>query len=614
MSLVQHVTSVEGTDRDEALVDLFLPPIERQLSVDRASERRLSFESAHGFGHNKSVRRTISYDALKRPEEIPEENAGITPYKVSTTRRLAQVVTTVLACWFASGIVFGFAALKPILVREGVFRELCTKEELNAGLEVCYEQDLRLNFFFSLASTTANVSALPIGTILDRYGPRVCYLFGCFCLASGSILMSLAFQIAEFDGYTIGNFFLALGGSSIFLPSFQIANAFPKYSGTIVALVTGAFDASAAVFLFYRLAYEGSAGKFKPQTFFLAYLAVPILIAIAQLTFLPSESYKTAPQLDVKIAHAEDATRDIHSSDDELPDDDIWRARKARSVRRRRRAKELDKLVGNAETRKLLEEKEEHRQEVSGVWGALHNKTAKEQMLSPWFILLTLLTVLQMVRMNYFIATIREQYDYMLGSKELAIRINELFDWALPIGGVISTPFLGLLLDNVSVPGYMFILVIVITIIGIVGSIPALWAGYINVILFVLLRPFYYSAMSDYATKVFGFATFGRVYGTIICFSGLLNLSQTGIDALTKHAFNGNPIPVNTFLAAAGFVIGTALVTFVTIQTYRMHKKLEEDDAITVTNTEVDSVLDSLLEEDELQDYGSFHPHGSVRV
>jgi hypothetical protein len=47
------------------------------------------------------------------------------------------------------------------LVKEGVFRDLCKKEELDAGVEVCFEQDLRLNFFFSLASTTANLSAFP---------------------------------------------------------------------------------------------------------------------------------------------------------------------------------------------------------------------------------------------------------------------------------------------------------------------------------------------------------------------------------------------------------------------------------------------------------------------
>lgn len=419
--------------------------------------------------------------------------------------------------------------------------------------------------------------------------------------------MSLAFQIDHFDGYTIGNFFLALGGTCVFLPSFQIANAFPKYGGSIVALVTGAFDASAAVFLFYRLAYEASAGQFKPQTFFLVYLAVPVAIVIAQLTLLPNENYKTAPQLEMKIHKAEDPMQDVHSSDDELADDEVWRRRKLRSVRRRERLSKLDELVGDQTWRKLKEEKQEHKLETSGVWGALHNKSAKDQMLTPWFILLTGLTVLQMVRMNYFIATIREQYTYMLGSVDLAAKVNDFFDWALPLAGVIATPFLGAMLDNVSTPGVLMILVFIITAIGIIGSISALWAGYVNVILFVFLRPLYYSAMSDYATKVFGFATFGRVYGTIICVSGLVNLSQTGIDALTKGSFNGNPIPVNVFLAVSAFLFGTALVTYVTVQVYRMRKKLDEDDAITVTNTDVGSIMESLLEEDEPRSYGSIH-------
>lgn len=56
--------------------------------------------------------------------------------------------------------------------------------------------------------------------------------------------MAVAFTIPAFDGYIAGNVFLSLGGTFIFVPSFQIANAFPKYSGTIVAMVTGAFDAS----------------------------------------------------------------------------------------------------------------------------------------------------------------------------------------------------------------------------------------------------------------------------------------------------------------------------------------------------------------------------------
>lgn len=54
-------------------------------------------------------------------------------------------------------------------------------------------------------------------------------------------------------------------------------------------------------------------------------------------------------------------------------------------------------------------------------------------MFSPWFILIALLTVLQMLRMNFFIATIRAQYESMLESEVLARRINMIFDVALPV-------------------------------------------------------------------------------------------------------------------------------------------------------------------------------------
>lgn len=97
MSLIQHVTQQEGTDREEALVDLFLPPIDRQTSRQDAAERRQSFESAiSGAGFlttpARSVRRVISYDVIPKPDEpVPgEEPGGLTPYKVSTAKRVGK--------------------------------------------------------------------------------------------------------------------------------------------------------------------------------------------------------------------------------------------------------------------------------------------------------------------------------------------------------------------------------------------------------------------------------------------------------------------------------------------------------------------------------------------
>ncbi|KAF2212092.1 hypothetical protein CERZMDRAFT_98006 [Cercospora zeae-maydis SCOH1-5] len=547
MSLLQRVTSIDGIDYEP-----HSPP---------SKDLR--------YGPVKSVRRVVSYDVLHEPEEVSyaaHPHGAVTAYKISAAKRLVQVIVAIVSCWLASGIVFGFAALKPILVDQGVYREFCSEEELKDGVEVCYEQDLRLNTFFAVASTTANVSALIVGTILDRYGPRVAGIIGSLGIAAGSTLMALAFAIPKFDGYIAGNILLSFGGTFIFVPSFQVANAFPKWSGTIVAMVTGAFDASAAVFLFFRLAYEATEGRFGPEKFFFGFLIVPALILIAQLTVMNADGYKTLPELERKIEKAQDVTRDVHDSDDEFSDGEVARLRAQRREHRESNLQKLEELVGDAQERQLRDEKQGEHLAASGVWGALHGKSAREQMLSPWFILITLLTVLQMLRMNFFIATIRSQYEYMLGSEQLAKTVNSFFDVALPVGGVAATPFIGLLLDNTSTVVMLAGLVVLITAVGILGSLPFLWAAYGNVILFVLLRPLYYSAMSDYAAKVFGFATFGRVYGTIICFSGLINLSQPLIDAANHEVFHDNPIPINIVLASLGLIIGVVLVAYVWTQ------------------------------------------------
>lgn len=39
--------------------------------------------------------------------------------------------------------MFGFAALKPVLVEEGVYHDQCTDAELREGVELCKQQDLR---------------------------------------------------------------------------------------------------------------------------------------------------------------------------------------------------------------------------------------------------------------------------------------------------------------------------------------------------------------------------------------------------------------------------------------------------------------------------------------
>ena len=253
-------------------------PWARTQSPTGSQRRKLSFQPTGEW-----------FPATTQEEEPP----GVEP--VSKPKRIAQVACAVVYCLLAAGTVFGFAALKPVLVEEGVYRETCTADELEEGVYTCYEQELRLNLMFTVAAVSTNVCALPVGTVLDRYGPKVASVVGVVNLTIGALAMAFA-DYLPFDAYVVGYLFLALGGPFVFISSFQLSNTFPQHSGLILALLTGAFDTSSAVFLFYRLIYQATDGAFKPRHFFLLYLVVPVFILAAQLFLMPNQSYKTATE------------------------------------------------------------------------------------------------------------------------------------------------------------------------------------------------------------------------------------------------------------------------------------------------------------------------------
>jgi len=321
---------------------------------------------------------------------------GIEPigaFEVSKGKRLLQVGLAVVYCLFAAGVVFGYAALKPVMIKEGIYRDKCTEEEIEKGLRVCYEQEIRLNFMFTLAAVATNVCALLVGTILDQYGPRVSGIIGSILFALGCLGFSFAKQIRSFDPYPISYLLLALGGPFIFISSFHLSNAFPSHSGLILSMLTGAFDSSSAVFLLYRLLYDHTHGKLTLHTWFTAYLIVPATILILQLTLMPSGSYKTVGEL-VRQAEVEEEL--LHEDDDnedymEVDDDDL----RLRRERRSSLIHEIDSLLGGKDAKTIHDRKLEESHESSGVWGAMHGMPINRQIRSWWFVLITLFTVIQ---------------------------------------------------------------------------------------------------------------------------------------------------------------------------------------------------------------------------
>ncbi|KAI9925776.1 hypothetical protein MW887_005582 [Aspergillus wentii] len=559
-----------------------------QASVEDANDDYVSI-----LGLSSTAPRDGQQDETAREEPQPPQSIGLiepelpgppttSAFEVGSVKRIAQVFVAVIYCFLAAGTVFGFAALKPVLVKEEVYHNLCS------GETVCYEQEMRLNLMFTIAAVVTNVSALPVGTILDTYGPRVCGIIGSFCLIIGALLFGFAASL-PFDAYIPGYLFLSLGGPFVFIPSFHLSNTFPTRSGLILSMLTGAFDASSAIFLIFRLINEQTNGSLSTRKFFLLYLAVPIFIIAVQILLMPNTSYKTTGEL-VQQAEAQIIAEANDRMDASVQDpNQSERQRQDRRARRQSVVSKIQNLLDqshDASAIKYVHIDTDHPNSgdmadtgpgraglkapkpkthlAGGVWGAMHGYSALQQIRSPWFILIALFTVLQMLRINYFVASIRQQYEYLLGSPQLARQINESFDFFLPLGGLISVPFIGTILDNRSTTFVLLVLVTTATLIGVFGCIPnSMEAGYANIALFVIYRPFYYTAVSDYSAKVFGFQTFGKVYGLIICLAGMGNFAQAGLDALTFKSFHRSPIPVNVILTGATFLIGSTLVTFV---------------------------------------------------
>jgi MFS family permease len=495
-----------------------------------------------------------------------------------------QVLVTVIYCLFAAGIVFGYAAIKPVLKQEGAYRDKCYPSSHDGSDDQFDDRDgdtcveIHLNLMFTVAAVATNVAALPVGAILDHQGPRVCGIIGSVFLAAGALILAYA-KTVPFDGFLVGYLCLALGGPFTFIPSFQLSNAFPKHSGLILALLTGAFDSSSALFLVYRLIFQSSGGSFGYHKFFLAYLVVPAFILVAQLTLMPKQSYKTVGDLVETVHEAEEAiAHEDDSAFDDQVDENTALLREERRADRQAIIQETEELLGGAGVDKQAR-REEKKNEISGVWGVMHGHTAWQQIISPWHILICLFTIVQMTRINYFVATIRPQYEAIFGDHQKAVEVNDFFDVALPVGGILSIPFIGVFLDHTSTLAVLTVLVTIATAIGILGVLPYQWAAYLGICLFVLYRPFYYTAVSDYSAKVFGFRTFGTVYGTIICLSGLFNFSQSGLDYLFHKTSKGDPVPVNVGLLAAGFAVGVCLVGYVGLKTRGLKREMLEREA-----------------------------------
>ncbi|XP_048032461.1 solute carrier family 43 member 1a [Megalobrama amblycephala] len=226
-------------------------------------------------------------------------------------RRWWMAVTAVLENLLCSAVLLGWGSLLIMLKREGFYSHLCTEnknESVNASKPdewlSCVEQDEMLNLGFTIGSFLLSAATLPLGILMDRFGPRPLRLCGSACFAFSCMMMSVSAYHPEVLSALI---FLALslngfGGICLTFTSLTLPNMFGSLSSTVLSLMIGSYASSAVTFPGVKLIYDAGV-SFTVIMWMWAGLAG--LVCLNCFLNWPAEGFATPEEIEKKKQSAE---------------------------------------------------------------------------------------------------------------------------------------------------------------------------------------------------------------------------------------------------------------------------------------------------------------------
>ncbi|KAG7328917.1 hypothetical protein KOW79_007091 [Hemibagrus wyckioides] len=205
-----------------------------------------------------------------------------------------------------SAVLLGWGSLLIMLKSEGFYSHLCTENETevaNVSTELhedylsCVEQEEMLNLGFTIGSFLLSAATLPLGILMDRYGPRPLRLTGSACFALSCAMMSVSAYQPQVLSALI---FLALslngfGGICLTFTSLTLPNMFGSLSSTVMSLMIGSYASSAVTFPGVKLIYDAGVSF---TVIMWVWSALAILIFVNCLLNWPAEAFPTPEEME----------------------------------------------------------------------------------------------------------------------------------------------------------------------------------------------------------------------------------------------------------------------------------------------------------------------------